>query len=266
MEIAGAPRAGTPVPRAVEALTRGHPIRPVWENELGGLTYEYEIGGGRRFVKWSPPGSGLDLAAEAERMTWLRPFSPVPVVVEVGGDDADPAGSWLVTEALDGESAVSIRWRADPAMAVRAIGAGLRRLHERAPLEQCPFGWSIDERVARMRTDPPSPARWKRDHRDLSLDEALARLADPPPLDGPVVCHGDACAPNTLVGEDGNWAGHVDLGRLGVADRWADLAIATWSTGWNYGPGWEQTLLDAYGIDPDPERTAYYRLLWDLSP
>ena len=79
-----------------------------------------------------------------------------------------------------------------------------------------------------------------------------------------MVCHGDACAPNTLLDEDGSCTGHVDLGQLGVADRWADLAIATWSTEWNYGPGWESALLHAYGVDADPERTAYYRLLWDL--
>jgi kanamycin kinase len=51
-----------------------------------------------------------------------------------------------------------------------------------------------------------------------------------------------------------------------VGDRWADLAVATWSTEWNYGPGWENDLLRAYGVDPDPERVAYYRLLWDLGP
>ena len=80
-----------------------------------------------------------------------------------------------------------------------------------------------------------------------------------------MVCHGDACAPNTLIGDDGRWSGHVDLGALGVGDRWADIAIATWSTQWNYGPGWERALLDAYGIEPDPERTAWYRLLWDMT-
>jgi kanamycin kinase len=80
-----------------------------------------------------------------------------------------------------------------------------------------------------------------------------------------VVCHGDACAPNTLLTVDGHWSGHVDLGLLGTADRWADLAVATWSTEWNYGPGWEQLLLDAYGIAADPERARYCRLLWDLS-
>ena len=39
-----------------------------------------------------------------------------------------------------------------------------------------------------------------------------------------------------------------------------------WSTTWNYGPGWEIPLLDAYGIAPDDDRIQYYRLLWELGP
>lgn len=83
-------------------------------------------------------------------------------------------------------------------------------------------------------------------------------------IDRLVVCHGDPCAPNTWVGDDGRCSGHVDFGALGLADRWADLAVATWSTEWNYGPGWEELLLDAYGIAFDPVRTEYYRRLWEL--
>lgn len=80
-----------------------------------------------------------------------------------------------------------------------------------------------------------------------------------------VVCHADACSPNTRVGDDGRCTGHVELGWIGTGDPWADLAIVTWSTEWNCGPGWEGELLAAYGIGADPERTRYYRLLWDLT-
>jgi kanamycin kinase len=81
----------------------------------------------------------------------------------------------------------------------------------------------------------------------------------------PVVCHGDACAPNTLLRADGGFLAHVDLGALGVADRWADLAVAAWSTEWNYGVGLAPLLYESYGIDPDVERIDFYRLLWALS-
>lgn len=69
------------------------------------------------------------------------------------------------------------------------------------------------------------------------------------------------------AGEEGGheWlvTAHVGLGALGVADRWADIAVAAMSTERNYGPGWEEPLLEAYGIDEDPERMAYYRELWN---
>ena len=57
----------------------------------------------------------------------------------------------------------------------------------------------------------------------------------------------------------------MDLGALGVADRWADIAVAAMSTGWNYGAGWEETLLAAYGVAPDRERLRYYKELWNAT-
>ena len=154
--------------------------------------------------------------------------------------------------------------------AVRAIGEGLRSFHGSLPVEDCPFSWSAEERVADARRRGAmgllSPDHWHPDHSGIAVDQALGLLASPPPVDELVVCHGDACAPNTILSDAGQWSGHVDLGAMGTADRWADLAIATWSAGWNYGPGWEGQLLAAYGVSDDPARTRYYRLLWVLGP
>ncbi|MFE0465044.1 aminoglycoside 3'-phosphotransferase [Kitasatospora sp. NPDC058965] len=246
-------------PRVVVELAGGAPVEVVWRNEAGGVTFR----AGERYLKWAPAGTRADLAAEAERLRWAGAYAVVPRVLDQGADDG---GTWLVTAALAGTAAVQPRWKREPATAVRAIGAGLRALHDALPVADCPFEWSAASRYARAVGLRTEPAHWHREHRRLgTVDRALALVAEAPPVDRPVVCHGDACAPNTLIGADGRWSGHVDLGALGVADRWADLAVATWSTTWNYGPGWERPLLDAYGIDPDPERTAYYRLLWDLS-
>lgn len=57
----------------------------------------------------------------------------------------------------------------------------------------------------------------------------------------------------------------VDVGRLGLADRWSDLAVASMSLEWNDGAGLESLFWRAYGIEPDVERIAYYRALWDAA-
>jgi len=92
----------------------------------------------------------------------------------------------------------------------------------------------------------------------------LADLPDPSPLGDPVVCHSDACAPNTLIDATGRFAGLVDLGALGVGQRWADLAVAAWSLEWNFGPGHTDRFLSTYGIERDDELLAWHQLLWDL--
>lgn len=263
---AGPPAHPVDVPASVRSLAASRRLRVVWENALGGLTFELGDGDGRVFVKWAPRDAGIDLAAEAARIRWAAPHTPVPRVLDEG---ADEEGQWLVTAPLAGQSAVARRWRDAPATAVAAVGEGLRALHEALPVDDCPFSWAVEGRVAeavrRDRAGRQRPSEWHPVHHALTVAEALERIAEPPTPDVLVVCHGDACAPNTLVGADGRWSGHVDLGALGVADRWADLAVATWSTTWNYGPGFEDVLLEAYGVDPDPQRTAYYRLLWDLA-
>jgi kanamycin kinase len=241
-------------------------VEAVWVNQLGGVTYRLGEQAPHEFVKWAPVGSGLDLRAEAARLEWAARYTNVPRVLNHGVTEG---GEWLATAGIAGESAVSERWRAGPQIAVVSVGAGLRALHDALPVASCPFSWSAERRVdiaLRNAADGQQRRReWHSSHRHLTVETALERLSTPPDLDRLVVCHGDACAPNTLIGSDGSWIGHVDLGTLGLADRWADLAVASWSVEWNFGPGWEQLLLDSYGVDADPDRTAYYRLLWDLA-
>ncbi|MFT4137315.1 phosphotransferase [Microbacterium sp.] len=238
------PAHDMPVPAVVRRLARGATPTPVWENALGGVTFRTDDG---RYVKVGPRHAETSFAAEAERIAWAAPYLRVPEVLELGGDDAH---EWVVTAALPGESAVAPRWIADPARAVRAVGEGLRALHDALPVTSCPFEWTVPTRIAGAEA------------RGIRVPE---RLREAPPIDRLVVCHGDACCPNTLVGEDGRWSGHVDLGALGVGDRWADIAVAAMSTGWNYGPGWEGALIAAYGVEPDAVRLAYYRELWDAT-
>lgn len=232
------------VPDRVRLLANGAGLTPVWRNGIGGLTFCTDDG---RFIKWGPHDAETSMAVEAERLAWAGRWLRVPRVLS---HDTDAAHEWLVTEALDGEGAAAPRWIADPATAVRAVGEGLRALHETLPVHGCPWSWRVPDRIAAAAG------------RGVHVPDDLL---DPPPVDRLVVCHGDACCPNTLISDDGRWSGHVDLGMLGVGDRWADIAVAAMSTEWNYGPGWEGALIDAYGVEPDHVRLAYYRDLWNAT-
>ena len=238
------PRDDLEPPARVVALARGATLVPIWVNGIGGLTFRTDD---ERFIKLGPHNPETSFALEAERLEWAAAFTPVPRVLEVGGDATN---EWLVTAALAGRSAVAPRWVGEPAAAVRAVGAGLRALHDALPVDRCPFEWSVASRIANATG------------RGIRVPD---ELRDPPPIDRLVVCHGDACCPNTLIGDDGRWTGHVDFGALGAGDRWADIAVAAMSTEWNYGPGWEEPLIEAYGLAPDPERLAYYRDLWNAT-
>lgn len=217
------PTEPVPVPKIVDDLAGGREVIPVWLNELGGVTFSLA---GDEFVKVYPDEHAALLVAEADRLRWAIDFHPVPPVLASGP-------GWLHTAALPGRSAVHPHWIARPRTATRAIGEALRQLHDSLPVASSPFG-------------RPS---WV--------------PADAPPADLLVVCHGDACSPNTLIGDDARWTGHVDFADLGVADRWADLAVAALSLEQNFEEGLEAELLDAYDIEVDDERMAYYRARWE---
>lgn len=243
----GVPGADVDVPAAVLEFAGGDRLTPIWQNEAGGLTYRIARSSGDVFIKWDPAGSSESLVDERARLGWLEGQFPVPRVVGFG---ADEHGEWLETAALDGVSAVAEPWRSQPGVAVRAIASGLRLLHGTLDAASAPFSWSVEARIATA---------------EANGIEIADDLRQAPPIDRLVVCHGDPCVPNTLLGASGRFAAIVDVARVGVADRWADLAVASMSLGWNYGEGWEPLFFETYGVAPDPERIAYYRALWDAT-
>lgn len=239
-------------PAAIRELaTRLRPgcrVRPLWRNDLGGWTIRLDppepaapARGESVVLKWVPsttvethPTEATPLD-EAARLRWIAGRHPVPELLACGADETD-GGQWILTRAIDGETAVAPRWRADPRQAVCALGEGLRALHEALDPAECPWEY------------------W------------LAAASQEPVADADrVVLHGDACAPNTLLDARGRWVAHVDLGALGAGDRWLDLAVGAQSLGWNYGEGWEVEYFAAYGIASDPDRLRHWRELWNMA-
>jgi kanamycin kinase len=225
---------GLEVPGIARDLADGREPELVWRNDLDGLTFRI----GDRYLKWNPPSTGINLECERDRLEWISKRHPAPRVVDYG---LDGDAQWLLTEGLPGTPAVGDAWRARRPEAIRAIAFGLREMH----------AIGIDD----------FPAEWTA---EVWVGQRPVSLGPRPSIEAPVLVHGDACAPNTLVSDGGAWTGHVDFGDLAVGDRWADLAIASLSLDWNFGEGHQPELIEAYGIDPDEGRIRYYRRLWEL--
>ena len=86
-----------------------------------------------------------------------------------------------------------------------------------------------------------------------------------------VVCHGDLCLPNILVDPaTGQVTGLIDLGRLGTADPYGDIALllATARETWTdevMARRADQEFAEIYGTELDPERQDFYLRLDPLT-
>lgn len=205
------------------------------------------------------------LRGESKRMVWAAPYLPVPEVVALAESDE---ATVLLTQALPGHDATHPASRRDLPALVRALGRGLRSFHDAVGEEWCPFRFDLARALAhvegRVATEDIEPSGFHEEHAHLSPAAALAELEAIAPADEDlVVCHGDACPPNMVL-QEGRVTGYVDLGELGAADRWWDIAVGAWSVTWNFGAELEPLFYESYGIAPDPAHVRFFRLLYDL--
>lgn len=254
------------VPAALQDQYRDWEWSVAWSYDSVVTTWRLRHPGGQvRYLKVKNPESRPRLVEEADRLTWAAPYLPVPTVVAAGtafGVD------FLVTEALPGRNALSEDLRAEPSTLVPILASGLRRIHD-VPASDCPFRMTPSDGIAEVRDrtrggmiDPVTD--FHREHAHLSLGAALIELeASANFREDPVVCHGDYCLPNVII-DEGAVVGYVDLGELTVADRWWDLAVGAWSVTWNLGPGWEDLFYKSYGVDIEPDKVRFFRLLYDM--
>lgn len=237
----------------------------------------YRLSGGARagglYVKHGRGDHAADVAAEYARLGWLAGRMPVPRIVHY---QADRSGAWLVTTALLGESA----WvrlmpggagvgGAEAGRTVDAIADQLRALHA-LPATGCPFTSALPQRLAaaRARIDAglvdeedfdEARAGWSAEQVWGAIEALLPHAGDP--ADPPVVTHGDYSLDNILM-IGARVTGLIDVGRVGLADRYQDLAIA-WNCLAEFGAEAQARFLARYGAEPVDERRLQLHLLLD---
>lgn len=219
-----------------------------------------------RFLKWVSRDGDALLSRELEKSNWLAQYVPCPRFTTSG---QYKEVIWTISEAIPGRNAVDAAKIVGPERIVEELAKGLRILHDRALSASCPFTLNVKERVAQA-LDVLASGKLDRSLMDSvakSLnDQQIKCLLEQVPGGEPdlVVCHGDACCPNFIIGSDGKFAGLVDLAELGIADRWFDIGALLWSIEHNFGPGYEDLFFKEYGVERDERKLLFYRVLWQI--
>lgn len=228
-------------------------LTPQTNGESGAMVFR---AGDAHFIKSEPISPLSELPGEVERLRWLHGTGlPCPEVI----DAADHAGRhWLLMTTVPGRDlASSLDVPAEAA--VRLVASALRQLHALDP-STCPFDLRSSIRVPEA-TAHYEAGLYDGDDPDNGPADHARLLATRPTTEDLVVTHGDACFPNFMA-EHGRFTGFIDCGRLGVADRYQDLALACRSLERNYGAESLPAFLAAYGItEADEAKLAWYKLL-----
>lgn len=250
---------------------------PIAAGESGAKVYRAPDGS--CYAKCVPATQADSLVEERDRLLWLgaEGIPCAPVVDWL--DDAHCAV--LVSGTVKGISADMLD-ADDLESAWPSIADAVRTLHALPPA-LCPFDRGLSRMhaiasdvVGRGAVHPEFLADEDRGvpprlllHR---LDSEVAQRLEQEAAD-PVVCHGDLCLPNILISpEDRSVAGFIDVGRLGTADRHADLALllANARETWPDEPtarAADEQFSQRYEFSLDPERLSFYLrldpLTWD---
>jgi aminoglycoside 3'-phosphotransferase-2 len=251
------------LPPGLRRALAGH----AWQRQTVGQSpaevYALEGPGGERlFVKTEPSGAFAELRGEAARLKWLAGMAvPCPRVLAF---EEFAGRCWLLTSAVPGRNL------AEPGdlpagQVVQVAARALRELHS-LDVASCPFDHRLDARIElarrRLEAGEVDDADFDEERRGRSAGEVFEELlAGKPAGEDLVVAHGDAYLQN-LMAHRGAFSGFVDCGRVGVADRCQDLALACQGIGHDLGDAWVAPFLAAYGPEAaDPGKIAYYLLL-----
>lgn len=247
---------------------------PVTRGESGAGVFR--SADGSRYRKVVGPAAVADLAGERDRMSWAHDHGlSVPEVIDWGA--TGDGGAFLVSSAVGGVGADQLTEAALRSVWSAVVDA-VRTLHAIA-VEDCPYRRDLDDMLVRARSvvaaDAVNPEFLRDEDRDVPPGELLARVEREAGLRrrqeaaDRVVCHGDLCLPNILIDPDRlTVEGFVDLGRLGLADCHADLALLSANTADTF-PGFAEGaaagLAAGYPAAIDDERLRFYLALDPLT-
>lgn len=239
------------LPSSLRARLEGYQLSSDSIGESDANVYRFNGAPGRPelFLKHAIGDAADELAGEMVRLRWLKAYLPVPEIVYFVRDENE---AWLLTRALEGSSAGEVL-RSEPARreeTIDALAACMLRIHA-IPADECPFNSQLALRLheARRRIDAGlvDTDDFDDERQGWTPQQVWNAIREYMPLNAEmVVTHGDFSLDNLLI-RDGKVSGCIDVGRLGVADRYQDLAII-WNCLQDFGPELQTRFFQQYGL------------------
>ncbi len=215
---------------------------------------------------------------EAAIVRWLGEKLPVPAIPAYCVKDGI---AYTLMQKAKGNMLCARDYFNNPELIIKLVAEGLRILWS-VDISNCPCSYSrLSERLkhaeynvehGHVDTENVAPDTYG-PNGFADPKELLAWLKEHRPEEDLVLTHGDFCLPN-LLAEGDQIQSFIDLGRMGPADRWQDIAISIrsisdnlsgkYSGGKKYYDFKPEMLLKELGIPFDEEKFRYYKLLDEL--
>jgi len=216
-----------------------------------------------------------EIKKEILLMEWLNGRVNVPKVIQYVVEDNM---SYLLMTRMTGKMACDIEYLENSDELVELLVDGLHHLWKVNP-ENCPVSCVLEEKL--------KMAKYNVDHHLVGTENCDPNtfgengFKDPlalylwleahQPEEDLVLSHGDYCLPN-IFGNKNQLSGFIDIGRMGIADRWQDIALCYRSLRDNMNGSYggkvydfnPNLLFEALKIEKNEEKLNYYLLLDEL--
>ncbi len=225
-------------------------------------------------LKIRPEGSRDTIDTQVIR--WLTGKLPVP---EIAAHEVADGKDWLLMTRIRGRMLSDSSVMENPTLLLDCMAEALHLLWT-VDIRDCPFERTVGENLAHAEKTIQSglfdPSDCEPETFGPDGFESPVALLDwlkhhQPPAER-VLTHGDFCLPN-LFTDGRQFTGFIDLGNVGISDRWMDLALGWRSLKHNsdghYGRIYPRIdpddLFRAAGVPKDEEKLRYYILLDELN-
>ncbi len=216
---------------------------------------------------------------EVKIISWLKNNIPCPQILKY---EVEKDTSYTLESRIKGKMLCDEEYLNNKDLLLDLMAEGIKSL------------WKVDVSTCSVTEVSPlskrlEQARYNVEHNLVDMDcleedtfgpqvfkdsmDLLIWLENNRPEEDIVLSHGDFCLPN-IFSDGKQITGFIDLGKMGPADRWQDVAIAirslehnasgVYSNGKKYFDFVPEILLERLGIKMDSHKNKYYKLLDEL--